>query len=311
MRRVPLPVAQLEFRRPGGGGGCVWHSNSRTSSSPRPLISSLLSCLWFPLPYFPAFPTPASFICFSICAIFPPSSLRPAPHSLHLHLLASPPLRWLLRLLSPSFASISALVHVFVFCFLCWVSPTLSSVLPDTNFFLPPVLLQSYFFFMQFSLLLLLLSFNCRTFFLHIRFNLITIVLCLLSPSYFCFLPFSCPLLPLLFVIFFFHFSFLPLPQLVSSHCPPSLFRFLISLLPHPLFSPILLSAHSCFLLLTQSTSSSLTFSTAAHPVFLPLLLPTVVLLLYTSSVSCLLPPPFSSLICFSTPPHSLFCFYF
>lgn len=110
---------------------------------------------------------------------------------------------------------------------------------------------------------------------------------------------------------FFFHFSFLPLPQLVSSHCPPSLFRFLISLLPHPLFSPILLSAHSCFLLLTQSTSSSLTFSTAAHPVFLPLLLPTIVLLLYTSSVSCLMPPPFSSLICFSTPPHSLFCFYF
>lgn len=147
--------------------------------------------------------------------------------------------------------------------------------------------------------------------FLHIRFNLITIVLCLLSPSYFCFLPFSCPLLPVLFVISFFHFSFLPLPQLVSSHCPPSLFRFLISLLPHPLFSPILLSAHSCFLLLTQSTSSSLTFSTAAHPVFLPLLLPTIVLLLYTSSVSCLLPPPFSSLICFSTPPHSLFCFYF
>lgn len=167
-------------------------------------------------------------------------------------------------------------------------------------------------FFMQFSLLLLLLSFNyAEHFFLHMRFNLITIVLCLLSPSYFCSLPFSCPLLPVLFVIFLFHFSFLPLPQLVSSHCLPPLFRFLISLLPHPLFSPILLSAHSCFLLLTQSTSSSLTFSTAAHPVFLPLLLPTVVLLHYTSSVSCLMPPPVSSLIGFSTPPHSLFCLYF
>lgn len=300
-----------EFRRPGGGGGCVWHSNSRTSSSPRPLISSLLSCLWFPLPYFPAFPTPASFICFSICAIFPPSSLRPAPHSLHLHLLASPPLRWLLRLLSPSFASFSALVHVFIFCFLCWVSPTPSSVLPDTNFFLPPVLLQSHFFFMQFSLLLLLLSFNYAEHFFtytlqpyhHRAVSPFSILF--LFPSFFLSIT-SC-----IICDFFFHFSFLPLPQLVSSHCPPSLFRFLISLLPHPLFSPILLSAHSCFLLLTQSTSSSLTFFYCCPPC-IPTPPPSnCFLLLYTSSVSCLMPPPFSSLICFSTPPHSLFCLYF
>lgn len=231
-----------------------------TFSSPLPLICSLLSRLCILLLCFPAFPTSASFICASICAISPPSSLCSAPGSLHLHLHIFLPLRQLLQLLftasSLSFLLpyFSTLVHIlsFVFCVFFWVSSTPSSVLSNTNFFfvlfqhssfLPPLMLHLLcpiqFLFMQLSVLLLSFSYYAG--------HLLCTYSSFLGPSCYAFflhLIFLSFLVPFQYFLYYFGFFFFTFHFSQLQYFPPTaylfLFRFLISLLP---LSPCLLSA--------------------------------------------------------------------